>query len=431
MFWPLFLLYRFVALPLLLSLFFSVGILLVPKIRQGFQLRWQSAKRPRPDWWGKKRPLWIHAASGEFEYAKAVLRELKQQFPKIPMVVTYFSPTYQRNIANTPEVDWEEPLPLDTMGACTQFLRQCKPQALLISRTDLWPEILYQCHRRQVPVWLFSATYSGSKASGLFRGLLSRWLLPMISQVHCVSEEDKTSLLKLIAHPQVHVSGDTRYDQVLHRLAHGRPLSQHLRPEKAQATLVAGSTWPEDEKVLLPAAAPLLKEKQLSLILAPHEPTREHLKALQSQLKQLDLTSHLYSQTKSWQPGQVLIVDQVGILADLYSWGRLAFVGGSFRGSVHSVMEPLGSGALTMVGPDHHNNREALEFKHKDLGDSLHMVQTCRNSQELQTSLETALSPSTPLEQWSRQIVDQVHKKSGASQTFVTALITKVQLGPD
>ncbi|MCC7405677.1 MAG: hypothetical protein IT288_14860 [Bdellovibrionales bacterium] len=427
-FWPLLLVYRLVVLPILLSLFFTLGIWFSPKVRQGFRLRRESPLRQAPDWVGQIRPLWIHAASGEFEYAKALLRELKSRFPKTPVLVTYFSPTYQKNIAQTSEVDWHEPLPLDTPSACRQFLLRFKPLALLISRTDVWPEMIYQCHRARLPMILFSATFAEDKANRWLRGLLVRWLYPLLQEIHCVSKDDEIQLRRLLPKSAVTASGDTRYDQVLYRLSHRKVLKENLKPHQRLQTLVAGSTWPEDEAALLKVVAPFLKEKRLQMILAPHEPTPGHLRPLTDQLTKLGVPLRIYSEATEFNLGEVLIVDQVGILADLYSWGSMAFVGGSFRGSVHSVMEPLGSGAVTLVGPHHYNNREAMEFKHKSLNPQLHMVQTCRSSQDLGEALALLLQLGPSRAGWPELIIDQVLKKSGASIQLAQSLGSKFNL---
>lgn len=212
------------------------------------KLRREASRRKLPAWVGKARPIWIHASSGEFEYAKSVLRELKKRLPNSRILVTYFSPTYQKNIFNTPEVDWDEPLPLDTTSACLQFLRRYRPKAMLISRTDLWPEMLYQCRKAKVPVFLFSATFSGKKSRSLLNRNLARLLLPLVDEIYCVSEDDRSEILHLMPKAKVFSAGDTRYDQVLHRLSQRKPLNDHLRPQYPTKTLVAGSTWPEDEK---------------------------------------------------------------------------------------------------------------------------------------------------------------------------------------
>lgn len=484
----LLLIYRWFILPLILCAAFTFGFWLVPKIRLGFRLRQMATRRTKPLWCGKTAPLWIHAASGEFEYAKAVIREVKQGSPQTRILVTYFSPTYAKNIESFPEVDWCEPLPIDTRAAVQSFFQKWKPQLLLISRTDLWPELLTQCQKAQIPSILFSATFSGKKSLSLWRRPLWRWLLSLLSEIHLVSQKDQKNLqqMNLEKLTKYYVTGDTRYDQVLYRLGHPRPLNFQIEIPPAQSLLVAGSTWPEDEAVLLPAMAPFLTTtattcnntdlkdgggedigppfnqtrsessennkslaQPLALIIAPHEPTKQHLEHLAKQLISYRLPFVLYSQMprgSTWTGLEVLIIDQVGILADLYSKGSLAFVGGSFRRSVHSVMEPLAAGALTFVGPHHLNNREAIEFKSIELNfndilslktngtihhlekqseTNLHMVQAVSTSQEWKLTLNQWLKqkPTVRL-QLKRSIIATIEGKTGASRKLVTHLMS-------
>src|SRR4051812_29225034 len=135
--------YRLIAVPL-----FTVSLpflaLTNRKIRRGLGMRMQTRDWPRLS----KNPVWIHASSGEFEYAKPVIRELKARHPDIPIVVTYFSPTFALGVENFPGVDFALPLPLDLPGPCTSFLKHVNPRVLLIARTDFWPEMLSQVRRR-------------------------------------------------------------------------------------------------------------------------------------------------------------------------------------------------------------------------------------------------------------------------------------------
>jgi 3-deoxy-D-manno-octulosonic-acid transferase len=158
----------------------------------------------------------------------------------------------------------------------------------------------------------------------------------------------------------IFVLGDTRFDQVQFRLKNPKALPAQLRP--TLPALVAGSTWPQDERILIEGLAPLLLKQKIQMLLVPHEPTNAHIQSLERQLTKAGLQFQKYSDGLAWTSAQVLIVDQVGVLAELYQWANIAFVGGSFKASVHSVMEPLGAGCLTLVGPYYSNNREALEF---------------------------------------------------------------------
>jgi len=325
-------------------------------------------KNKTAEWISAQQPFWIHAASGEIEYARPVIRELKKQFPDIPVIVTYSSPSAKKIIKSLGDVDAWGSLPWDFHGACTRFVEKWRPRACLVARTDVWPVMATVCRENKIPSLLFSATFAenSSRLSGA-SAKVTQWALNQLTEIHCVSVEDVKQVERLFLQVPVHVHGDTRFDQVFYRLQHPKTIKQELRPSIGTSVLVAGSTWPEDEAIVLPAFAQ--SKTHCKLILAPHEIHDSHIQDLEKQLTALGLSFCKYSQVTAWKNEDVLIIDQVGILAEIYTWGSVAFVGGSFRKQVHSVMEPLAAGLPVLVGPYHHNNREALVFKNKRIAD--------------------------------------------------------------
>ncbi len=181
--------------------------------------------------------------------------------------------------------------------------------------------------------------------------------------------------------------------------------------------LVAGSTWSEDEAVLIPALAPLLKANKLKLILAPHEPTPQHLKDLESQFKDQGLEIAQFSTASSWTSQPILLVDQVGWLAELYEWGDMAFIGGSFKKTVHSVMEALGAGLKTFVGPKHLNNREAIEFQKV-----LEAVVVVLDAEDLRAKIQTA--SLTELRDFKPRLKAEFAARLGATKKLVGSVIS-------
>lgn len=329
-----------------------------------------------------ERPIWIHAASGEIEYAKPVLRELRARFPETPLVVSYFSPSAERLLPP------EEPMvkfflmPWDTRGRIRQALDTLKPIAVLFARTDAWPEMVAQCRARGIPTLLFATTLAeNSSKKNLLGRPLVRGTFARLSAIHAVSEEDARQLRTIGVREGVYVTGDTRFDQVFYRLEH--PRLKIPRPEwlAGKSVFVAGSTWPEDEAVLVPALRDFLAGGDHA-VFAPHEATPANLDRLRARLKEADIPSVLLSELAHAAPAPVIIVDSVGILADVYSWGTCAFVGGSFRAKIHSVMEPLAAGLPVAVGPYHRNNREAIAFQAEALA-GLRMVTCVRDVGEL------------------------------------------------
>jgi len=366
-----------------------------PKLKKGLVMR--EEKNHIPPWLNfhdLNNPILIHCASGEFEYAKPLIREIKKKNPKQAVVVTYFSPSYESQIKKTEAIDFSCPLPWDLPHVQKEFLSKLNPKMILISRTDLWPEFLYQAKLLKIPVCIFSAVLSSasSKIKNPLIKVYQKWLYTFISHIYAVSEDDKTNLSQLISSDKITVAGDTRFDQTLFRISKPNQLKDLLAEKNARmnSIFIAGSTWAEDEKEILPIFNQLISEG-IQVIIAPHEPSPEHISKLSEDITNLGLKPLLYSQATAWQPNQVLVIDQVGILADLYAWADWAFVGGSFKKQVHSVMEPLAQGCKTFFGPHHMNNREAIVFKHingyaQEVSSGTQMLQLISSNRNKDTS---------------------------------------------
>jgi 3-deoxy-D-manno-octulosonic-acid transferase len=276
---------------------------------------------------------------------------------------------------------------------------------------------LFQINKQKIPSTLFSATLSKKKPS-IFKFYWS-WLYNLLDVIFCVNQNDKNNFLDSGA-ITVNISGDTRYDQVFSRLSNPKPIKINLFKtiESEVPTFICGSTWSEDEKVIFSAASELIRKKELNVIVAPHEPDSVHLKELISLLNKFKLKFCFYSSSESWPPGEVLIIDQVGILAELYQHSQMALIGGSFKKSVHSVMEALATGNITFVGPFHQNNREALDFSLIPVDDNLRMVQLIQNSSELEKYLNYTLSNKTMFSSKTK-IISEVTSRTGASEVIL------------
>ncbi|MGE4132220.1 MAG: 3-deoxy-D-manno-octulosonic acid transferase [Bdellovibrionales bacterium] len=407
--------YRGLVAPLLVFVSFILTPFL-PKLRATLRLKMQ----PRPPKPNGQRPLWLHAASGEFEYAKAVIQELKKKWPELPLLVTYSSPSFVKNIESFPGVDLSLAMPLDLPGPITSFLRYYQPYALLLARTDLWPELLHQCRQKKIPIILFAYTQRDPALMSPLARWLRRTLLRQVDHNWCVSEADQSALTKMgILNSQA--IGDPRYDQVERRLRSPKNVTPPGLQTDGPPILVAGSTWSADESILLEALAPLCRDLKLRLILVPHEPSNEHLVRLARRLDTHQLARQRFSVLKEKWNTPVLVVDQVGRLAELYPLGQMAFVGGSFRGSVHSVMEPLGAGSWTLVGPDHLNNREALEFS-KIQCEEFSLVQPVTSAEEFKSKVEMFLQNPERMDRVQKTITREFQSRLGASRSLVEQL---------
>lgn len=367
------------------------------------------------------RPFWIHAASGEIEYARPVIRELKKQYPSVPILVTYSSPSAKKILENLTEVDVWAVLPWDFEFLIKAFIKKWNPRILLFSRTDVWPVLSLTAKKQNVPMVLFSATFAdnSSRLKGLSR-YLTHHALSNLSEIHCVSPEDIQNLNSLNLQVPRFITGDTRFDQVFHRLANPKVLKSELMPSPEDFIFIAGSTWPEDEAVLLPALEKL-KNIHIQVIIAPHETTPSHLAELETRIQDLGLLSVRYSQTATWPAGSILIIDQVGILAELYTWADIAFIGGSFKKQVHSVMEALAAGLPVMVGPYHQNNREALFFQKKNFSSGM-IVQVVHSSNDIAVLLQRTKKHQEQIAHIKEEIRTEIGKNKNSTLRVLSSI---------
>ncbi len=259
-------------------------------------------------------------------------------------------------------------LPLDRPGEVTAVLEALQPTALVFSKLDVWPELTLAAARRGVKLGLISATVAPH--SSRLRWPARGWAEPayrVLERIGTISAEDGRRLEQLGARPgAIEVTGDTRYDSVAERAERfDRTRDPFARLAIAPAgtfTIVAGSTWPADEAVVLPAFVDLLAQVPgARLILAPHEPNPDHLAGIAQAAKRVHLPRPVrLSQVEHTSSAPVIVVDRVGILADLYALADVAFVGGGYhRAGLHSVLEPAVFGVPVAVGPHWHMSRDA------------------------------------------------------------------------
>ncbi|HET7426038.1 MAG TPA: glycosyltransferase N-terminal domain-containing protein, partial [Gemmatimonadales bacterium] len=309
------------------------------------------------------RPLaWFHAASvGEGLQAESVLLELRHLVPAVQLVYTHFSPSAEP-LARRLSVDAADYLPYDLPATAESLLAALTPDLLVFSKLDLWPELAAHAAGRGVRVALVAATVSSG--SGRLRWP-ARALLQAgyasVTAAGAVAEPDADRLARLgVAPDRIRVLGDPRFDSVAARVA-GVPADEPLlRLGAGSPTLVAGSTWPPDEAVLLDAFTRVrARHPAARLILVPHEPTPAHVAQLERRIKARDLPTPARLSTGA-MPSPVLIADRVGVLSTLYGAGGIAYVGGGFGSAgLHSVLEPAAWGVPVIFGPRWAESRDA------------------------------------------------------------------------
>jgi 3-deoxy-D-manno-octulosonic-acid transferase len=330
--------------------------------------------------------IWIHAASmGEYEQARPLIREIKQRLPESVIILSFFSPSGYEHVQKSASLaDVITYLPFDSYRRAKRFLRIVQPEVGIFIRHDLWPNHIWLAKKRGVFLMLASASVheKSLRHKPVLRSL-NRAILESFDAIGAVSKNALPGVTKFVRHRErLLITGDTRYDQVLFR-SREKKLDGVL-PEnwqRGKKTFVAGSIWREDAAVIIPAFAAARKQiTDLRMMIIPHEPTPAHVQEIETMCESSALAAVTLSQWQDGNQSPVLIVDRIGILANLYGVGQVAFVGGSFGPGIHNVLEAAVHGLPVLFGPRMRNSAEAIELVDAGISQIVADDATCRQA---------------------------------------------------
>jgi 3-deoxy-D-manno-octulosonic-acid transferase len=338
---------------------------LKPKARawvEGREGLWQRLELKREDLHGC---VWMHCASvGEFEQGRPVLEALKREKPELPILLTFFSPSGYDACKDHPLATHVDYLPLDTRRNAQRMVNLLRPKAVLWVRYEFWLQHLQALRDAGVPTFLVSGIFR--KSQPFFQWYGASWR-KMVRGLDHVFVQDGVSLGLLIGIgvDRVSVSGDTRFDRVAEivRVGEELPIAKSFRGQGP--VLVCGSTWPADEDLLIGSFR--LWGKLPKCLVAPHELDQEGLAASEQRFpKPLARWSELEGTTEANiadilgpESEGTLLVDRMGLLARLYRYGDVAYIGGGFGDGIHSLLEAAAWGLPVIFGPRHTKFEEA------------------------------------------------------------------------
>jgi 3-deoxy-D-manno-octulosonic-acid transferase len=333
-----------------------IATLFRPKAREWVDGRRGLLEKIESDISAEKRPVvWFHAASvGEFEQGRPVMEAFRQQHPGRAIAVTCFSPSVWPVIQQYPHADYAWYLPEDKPMLVKRFLAAVHPEAAVFIKYEFWLGYLFALEAADIPAVVFSATFRPGQPFFRWYGGPFREGLKTIDRL-LVQDDASVSLLEGIGIHGVQVAGDTRADRVL-QIRDEAFSDEKLEEFKGRSKLlIAGSTWPDDEDMLLRALVHLPEEWKM--VLVPHEVTPKHINELNASAGS---SAIIYSSGESTPNARVLIVDQLGLLSRLYRYGDMAYVGGGFGKGLHNILEPAVYGLAVAFGPRHTKFREAI-----------------------------------------------------------------------
>ena len=316
--------------------------------------------------------FWMHVASlGEYEQGLPLLEKWGEHFPEQERLVSFFSPSGYEIKKDKAEAEYVTYLPLDTSTGARTFIDKWNPKIAVFVKYEIWPNTLWELKRRGIPVFLLSARFHPDQV--YFRSY-GGWMRKQLTYIHTFFVQNKSSadlLQKHIDRP-VLVTGDSRFDRVENtRLsAPPLPLIEHFKSEKE--LFVVGSSWPEDEEVLLPS----INREELTYrwVIAPHQLSETKIQNLLQQLKKpsLRFSSLSIAQNKEGtlseedltklKEAEVLILDTIGLLSRTYQYASAAYVGGGFSTGLHNILEAVVFGIPVWIGPHFQKFPEAVDL---------------------------------------------------------------------
>jgi len=303
--------------------------------------------------------IWVHTASlGEFEQGLPVIEKLRAVHPSYKILLTFFSPSGYKVKKNTSAADVICYLPLDTKQNARRFLDLAHPKIALFVKYEIWPNYINELKKNNIPMLLISAIFKKEQVFFKWYGSFMRKVLKNISYFF-VQDSNSELLLNTIGLANIVKSGDTRFDRVSEILERDNTLPFMDQFKQHGTCLVAGSTWPEDEEVLVDYIN--TSDKNIRYVLAPHNIKLDHIKNLR---KSISKKTILYSEIKEKNLAgySVLIMDTIGLLTKIYSYSDIAYVGGAFATGLHNTLEPAVFGVPVIIGPNYKGFKEAEEL---------------------------------------------------------------------
>jgi 3-deoxy-D-manno-octulosonic-acid transferase len=388
-----------------------------PKARLWGQGRKRQFEKMKYAFAEKDRLAWFHCASlGEFEQGRPVIEAFRMECPDYKVLLTFFSPSGFEIRKNYDKADYIFYLPLDTRANVRRFLDIWKPSVAIFVKYEFWFNYLDALHKRKIPSLVISANFRPEQHFFRPYGKWFRRQLKKLSFLF-VQNEKSLKLLHQAGILNAAISGDTRFDRVAAIAEQPADFPQFDSFARESQILVAGSTWPADEALLLP----LINDPagKLKFIIAPHEIQAQHIQNLKKQIKvRTEIFSELSGNVSA--DTRVLIIDRIGILSGLYSMGSMAYVGGGFGRGIHNILEAVTFGLPVFFGPRYQQFAEALELKER--GGAFPVQQ----GKDLLQGVNEFLQQPQILHQASLICRKYIEEKKGATVTVVEFLKDKL-----
>ena len=411
-----------------MSLFYNIIIELVTffvflfggfhkKVQLGQKGRKESLQILQQNLSPSDKVIWLHCASlGEYEQGLPVFEALKTHYQDHKFVLSFFSPSGYEVRKINPITDLVVYLPLDKKSTVNSFLNITNPKLVVFVKYDLWPNYLQELKRRHITTVLISALFRPSQPYFKSYGNWFKKLLFTFDHIFTQDLESK-KLLNSIGYSSTSVSGDTRFDRVGNQLKTDNKLDFIAKFKDTKTCIVAGSTWPEDDSLLIDYIN--TGKENTKFIIAPHNIDSSQINSM---LKKLQKPTVLYSNYKNeaLENKSVFIIDTIGLLTKIYKYADIAYIGGGMGASgLHNTLEAATFGVPIVIGKNYQKFPEAKAMLTKG---GLFSIDSREALQEILDTLVKNPEQTKALGQLNK---DYITENKGASE-LVMAEITKL-----
>ncbi|BFM43656.1 glycosyltransferase N-terminal domain-containing protein [Flavobacterium sp. CFS9] len=357
------------------------------------------------------KTIWFHSASlGEYEQGLPVIEKIKEKYPAHKIIVTFFSPSGYEVRKNNTIADVTLYLPLDTKSNAKKFLKLTHPELAFFIKYEFWLNYLNELEKSQTPTYLISGIFRDNQMFFKWYGGFYRKALKAFTYFFVQNESSKEKI-KNIGFDNVIVSGDTRFDRVNAILERDNTLDFIEKFKNNTPTIIIGSSWPKDEALV--AEYINQASEDVKFIIAPHNIKSDQIASLKAQITK---STVLFSEKENTDLSNynVFIIDTIGLLTKIYSYGTIAYVGGGFGNpGIHNILEPATFGIPIVIGPNYSNFAEALELV------ALKGCLVISNSQELKQNLDRLLQDKAFLEEKSQICKSYIQNNKGATDRIM------------
>lgn len=351
---------------------------------------------------------WFHCASlGEFEQGRPLIEEVKKQFPEYKILLSFYSPSGYESKKDYALADYVVYLPNDTKSNAKKFVKKVNPDLIFFIKYEFWYNYISALKGRR----LFQVSLI-LRQNQYFFSWYGKWFAKQLKNFEhfFVQNQQTANLLNKIGYKNVTISGDTRFDRVMTIANNAKSFTEIENfCEGNQKIILAGSSWLADEKIIQQA----VKNLDIKLIIAPHVVGENHINEIQQLFPEAILYSELANNDKK---SNILIINCIGILSNLYQYCDIAYIGGGFGVGIHNTLEAATFGKPICFGTNYHKFQEAIDLI------NLKAAYSISNQEELKQVLETLLHNEKIYNQSAEASKDYVKTKIGACKKIIEHL---------